>query len=51
MDPTMPSRMVASLLGIPGGEPEIALRQGKFLVPRVLPWARSGYLAVPRTTD
>ena len=43
--------MLASLLGTPGDEPELALRQGKFLVPRVLPWARSGYLAVPRATD
>ena len=42
-------RVVASLLGTPGDEPELALRQGKFLVPRVLPWARSGYLAVPRS--
>ena len=44
-------RIVASLLGTPGGEPEMALRQGKILVPRVMPWARSGYLAVPRTSD
>ena len=44
-------RVVAGLLGTPGGEPELALRQGKLLVPRVLPWARSGYLAVPRTSD
>ena len=43
--------MLASLLGTPGGEPELALRQGKFLVPRVLRWASSGYLAVPRATD
>ncbi|WP_319454754.1 MULTISPECIES: SDR family NAD(P)-dependent oxidoreductase [unclassified Mycobacterium] len=45
------ARLVASLLGSPGDEPELALRQGKLLVPRVLPWARSGYLAVPRTSD
>ena len=44
-------RVVAGLLGTPGDEPELALRQGKLLVPRVLPWARSGYLAVPRTSD
>ncbi len=43
--------LLASLLGTPGDEPEIALRQGKFLVPRVLTWARSGYLAVPRASD
>ena len=42
---------MASLLDTPGGEPELALRQGKFLVPRILPWARSGYLAIPRTSD
>ena len=45
------ARLVARLLGTPGDEPEMALRQGKFLVPRVMPWARSGYLAVPRTSD
>ncbi len=43
--------MLAGLLGVPGGEPELALRQGKFLVPRVVRWAASGYLAVPRATD
>ncbi|MCV7103870.1 SDR family NAD(P)-dependent oxidoreductase [Mycobacterium palustre] len=32
-------------------EPELALRQGKCLVPRLLPWARSGQLPVPRATD
>ncbi|OBH19122.1 type I polyketide synthase, partial [Mycobacterium sp. E3247] len=32
-------------------EPEVALRQGKFLASRLLPWARSGHLAVPRTGD
>ena len=49
MDPMMQSASLASLLGTPGDEPELALRQGKFLVPRLLPWARSGQLAVPRT--
>jgi acyl transferase domain-containing protein/D-arabinose 1-dehydrogenase-like Zn-dependent alcohol dehydrogenase len=43
--------IVASLLGTPGDEPELALRQGKLLVPRILPWERSGFLAVPRTSD
>ena len=43
--------MLASLLGSPGGEPELALRQGKVLVPRVLRWVTSGYLAVPRAAD
>ena len=42
---------LASLLGTPIDEPELALRQGKFLVSRLLPWARSGHLAVPRATD
>jgi acyl transferase domain-containing protein/NADPH:quinone reductase-like Zn-dependent oxidoreductase/NAD(P)-dependent dehydrogenase (short-subunit alcohol dehydrogenase family)/acyl carrier protein len=32
-------------------EPELALRQGKYLVPRLLPWARGGPLAVPRATN
>ncbi|ETW26403.1 hypothetical protein MGAST_24465 [Mycobacterium gastri 'Wayne'] len=44
-------RMLAGLLGSPGGEPELAVRQGKFLVPRMLRWAASGFLAVPRATD
>ena len=38
-------------LGTPGEEPELALRQGKFLASRLQPWARSGQLAVPRSTD
>jgi acyl transferase domain-containing protein/NADPH:quinone reductase-like Zn-dependent oxidoreductase len=42
---------LAGLLGAPVEEPELALRQGKFLVSRLLPWARSGHLAVPRSTD
>jgi acyl transferase domain-containing protein len=42
---------LADLLGTPVEEPELALRQGKFLASRLLPWARSGHLAVPRTTD
>ncbi|MCT7658840.1 type I polyketide synthase [Mycobacterium deserti] len=44
-------RSLANLLGTPGEEFEIALRQGKFLASRLLPWARSGQLAVPRSTD
>ncbi|OCB56705.1 polyketide synthase [Mycobacterium malmoense] len=47
-------RSVASLLAAPDTtlqEPELALRQGKFLASRLLPWARSGHLAVPRTGD
>jgi acyl transferase domain-containing protein/NADPH:quinone reductase-like Zn-dependent oxidoreductase/acyl carrier protein len=43
--------LLGRLLGIPGGEPELALRQGKLLVPRVVRWASSGYLAIPRATD
>jgi NADPH:quinone reductase-like Zn-dependent oxidoreductase/acyl carrier protein len=42
---------LADLLATPGEEPELALRQGKFLASRLLPWARSGHLAVPRSTD
>ncbi|MDT5120224.1 MAG: hypothetical protein QOE30_5963 [Mycobacterium sp.] len=42
---------LARLLGAPAGEPELALRQGKLLASRLLPWARSGNLAVPRGTD
>ena len=44
-------RSLANLLGTPIGEPELALRQGKFLVPRLLQWARGGHLALPRSTD
>jgi len=43
--------LVAGLLGTAVEEPQLALRQGKFLVPRLLPWARSGHLPVPRTGD
>ncbi|OSC24982.1 polyketide synthase [Mycobacterium vulneris] len=45
---------VQSLAGLLRGtldEPELALRQGKLLASRLLPWARSGHLAVPRGTD
>ncbi|ABM11841.1 type I polyketide synthase [Mycolicibacterium vanbaalenii] len=42
---------LARLLGAPGDEPELALRQGRLLVPRLLPWSRSGQLAIPRGTD
>ncbi len=42
---------LAALLGVPAGEPELALRQGKLLAPRLLPWARSGHLAIPRAAD
>ncbi len=44
-------RSLAGLFGAPAGEPELALRQGKFLASRLLPWARSGNLAVPRGVD
>jgi len=43
--------LLAGILGAPIEEPELALRQGKFLASRLLPWARSGLLAVPRATD
>ncbi|OBJ89050.1 polyketide synthase [Mycobacterium gordonae] len=45
---------LARLLTAPGApviEPEMALRQGKFLVSRLLPWSRGGHLAVPRASD
>ncbi len=43
---------LADLLGAPiDGEPELALRQGKLLASRLLPWSRSGHLTVPRSTD
>ncbi|ORB12047.1 type I polyketide synthase [Mycobacterium noviomagense] len=44
-------RLLVDLLGAPIEEPELALRQGKFLASRLLPSARSGHLAVPRGTD
>lgn len=44
-------RAVARLLASPVGEPELALRQGKLLASRLLPWARSGHLTVPRSSD
>ena len=46
--------LLPGLLGTPGQDlqdPELALRQGKYLVPRLLPWARGGHLPVPRGTD
>ncbi|MDG4663078.1 type I polyketide synthase [Mycobacterium sp. 236(2023)] len=42
---------LANLLATPVDEPEIAVRQGKLLASRLLPWARSGHLAVPRGGD
>lgn len=42
---------LAGLLATPMAESEIALRQGKYLAPRLLQWSRSGHLAVPRGTD
>jgi acyl transferase domain-containing protein/acyl carrier protein len=42
---------LANLLATPIEEPELAVRQGKLLASRLLPWARSGHLAVPRSTD
>ncbi|MDT5317628.1 MAG: hypothetical protein QOD88_150, partial [Mycobacterium sp.] len=42
---------LANLLATPIEEPELALRQGKLLASRLLPWARSGHLTVPRSTD
>ena len=45
------ARALAGLLGAPVDEPELAVRQGKMLASRLLPWARSGHLTVPRTPD
>ncbi|MEI6252011.1 MAG: SDR family NAD(P)-dependent oxidoreductase, partial [Mycobacteriaceae bacterium] len=42
---------LAGALGTPVVEPEVAVRQGKFLVPRLLHWARSGHLPMPRSDD
>jgi acyl transferase domain-containing protein/NADPH:quinone reductase-like Zn-dependent oxidoreductase/acyl carrier protein len=42
---------LAGLLGQAVDEPEIAVRQGKLLASRLLPWARSGHLTVPRGGD
>ncbi len=45
---------LANLLATPTQpleEPQLALRQGKLLASRLLPWARSGHLTVPRSTD
>ena len=42
---------LADLLVAPVAEPELALRQGKLLASRLLPWARSGHLTVPRSAD
>ena len=44
-------RLLAGLLGAPVDEPELALRQGKFLAPRLLQWSRSGHLTVPLAAD
>ena len=44
-------RALANLLATPIDEPELALRQGKLLASRLLPWARSGHLTVPHSTD
>ena len=44
-------QLLADLLAAPVDEPEIALRQGKLLASRLLHWARSGHLAVPRSGD
>ena len=45
------ARSLAGLLGVPVDEPELALRQGKFLASRLLQWSRSGHLTVPRADD
>lgn len=42
---------LARLLVTPVEEPEIAVRQGKLLASRLLPWSRTGHLTVPRGSD
>lgn len=44
-------RSLANLLADPVDEPELAVRQGKFLASRLLQWSRSGHLALPRAAD
>ncbi|MGY4710702.1 SDR family NAD(P)-dependent oxidoreductase [Mycolicibacterium sp. CBM1] len=44
-------RWLAGALGQAVTEPEVALRQGRFLVPRLLHWARNGQLPMPRSDD
>ncbi|VEG46568.1 beta-ketoacyl synthase [Mycolicibacterium flavescens] len=44
-------RILANLLTAAIDEPELAIRQGKLLASRLLPWARSGHLTVPRSGD
>nr|WP_239005050.1 SDR family NAD(P)-dependent oxidoreductase [Mycolicibacterium sp. CBMA 360] len=42
---------LSGILGTPVTESEFALRQGKLLVPRLMHWARSGHLPMPRSDD
>ncbi len=42
---------LAGVLGTPVAESELAVRQDKVLVPRLLHWARSGQLPMPRSDD
>ncbi|WP_123027421.1 type I polyketide synthase [Mycolicibacterium stellerae] len=44
-------QLLTKLLTTPLEEPELALRQGKLLASRLLHWARSGHLTVPRSND
>src|SRR5690625_259791 len=44
-------RALTGLLAAPIDEPELAVRQGKFLASRLLQWSRSGHLTVPRSAD
>ena len=41
----------SAALGSGMAEPEMAVRRGKFLVPRLLHWTRSGQLPMPRSDD
>ncbi|SBS75650.1 6-deoxyerythronolide-B synthase., NADPH:quinone reductase [uncultured Mycobacterium sp.] len=42
---------LAGALGTTVAEPEMAVRQGRFLVSRLLHWARNGQLPMPRSDD
>ncbi|WP_237572908.1 type I polyketide synthase [Mycolicibacterium lacusdiani] len=42
---------LAAMLATPVDEPELAVRQGKLLASRLVPWARTGHLTVPRGGD
>ena len=49
--PGEPLGWLPDALGTPVTEPEMAVRQGRFLVSRLLHWARTGHLPMPRSDD